>query len=836
MRSFQPTENDILEIDKGKMANPLDKLKKIKGRSWDELRTRGGQVVSIYSEQIGLTGKLPTDAEFVQHIDKSYFGKSPIIAEGLWVKFFKNANTRFFPSFNRRAETVKQFKALFGDDQTRWLIDKASKLVDGRIDLLGYQNLNIGRDVDWHLEPISGKRSPLKHWKQFDELDTSETGDKKVIWELNRHQHFFTLGAAYMLTEDERYAEVFARHLDAWMEQNPVGTGVNWLSSMEIAFRLISWTWAFHFFRDSDHLTPSLFHKALKYVYMQGRHIEKYLSTYYSPNTHLTGEALGLYYLGTQYPFFERAAQWRKLGEEILIAELDRQIYADGVYFEQSTWYQKYTADFYIQFLILKTLFGGEMEKAVADKLESRIQASLDFFMYITRPDGTTPIVGDDDGGKTIPFYARKTDDFRGTLVTGAAIFERGDYKYVAGDLTPETLWLLGFEGVQAYKTLRAHVPHGTSHNFPLGGYFVMRDGWTDTDNYLLVDCGEIGALSGGHGHADALAIDMSVQGKALLTDSGTYTYHESRELRNYFRSTTAHNTMVIDKISSSEPGDKFNWKTKANANVHAAIAQDRFDFFEGSHDGYERIANAPATHRRSILFLKNDYWIMRDVAEAKLDHDYALNFHLKAGVKPVIEGTESGSFFVGEEPTSEDGWRFFTFGDNGNWQRKESWSSTCYGEKVNSPFLRYISKGRGTQEFFTFMLPVEVGCERPEVFETHLTGGRAFVVNYRDYRDLLVFADDDQIVRTEFFNTNFKVFWARLSEGETLPEEFVMVGGTHFTLFGREIINYPDTLKFATARRFGNKLNVRTSESIFSISIPQKQSTTYILKNPDEI
>ena len=88
----------------------------------------------------------------------------------------------------------------------------------------------------------------------------------------------------------------------------------------------MSWIWAFHFFRDSDSFTPDLFHKALKFLYLHGRHIEKYLSTYYSPNTHLTGEALGLYYLGTQLPFFERSGQWRKLGEDILLAELDRQV------------------------------------------------------------------------------------------------------------------------------------------------------------------------------------------------------------------------------------------------------------------------------------------------------------------------------------------------------------------------------------------------------------------------------------------------------------------------------------------------------------------------------
>jgi hypothetical protein len=835
MRSFLPTEKDSLDVEV--MVNPLDKIRKIRGKSWEELRTRGGQAFSVYSEQMGLSGKMPSDGEFVELIDKSFFGKSPIIAESLWVKFFKNGDEKFFPSFARRKETVQAYRHLFGEKSASWFIDKASKIADGRFDLLGYLSLDLGKEIDWHFEPISGRRSPLRHWKQFDELDAAETGDKKIVWELNRHQHFFTLGVAYALTKDERYAVVFARHLESWMEQNPPGMGINWFSSLELAFRVMSWTWAFHFFRDSDSLTPNLFHKALKFLYLHGRHIEKYLSTYYSPNTHLTGEALGLYYLGTQFPFFQRSKQWRKLGEDILVAELDRQILPDGVYFEQSTWYQKYTADFYTHFLVLKTLFADDIETELADKVEERLQSVIDFLMYVTRPDGTTPIIGDDDGGRMLPYGRSASDDFRSTLVTGAALFERGDYKFVGGDPAEETLWLLGLEGVQSFRTLRAHEPHETSYKFPRGGYFVMRDGWSEYDNYLLVDCGEVGGLSGAHGHADTLSIEVAVQGKTLLLDSGTYTYHESRELRNYFRSTTAHNTLVIDKISSSEPGDKFSWKTKAEAKIHSLVSQERFDYFEGSHDGYERIAGAPATHQRSILFLKNDYWIMRDFVDASGDHDYALNFHLKTGTKPMIEGSDAGGFYVGQTPSNGDGWRFFTFGDNGGWQRKESWASTTYGKKVNAPFLRFVSKGTGPQEFFTFMLPVGVGDEKPEVFETLLPGGRAFVIEFRGYKDIVVFTDAvEQVVRTELFNTNFKVLWGRLSPGESLPEEFVLIGGTHFTLGGREIINYPNMVEYAVARRFGNKLNVRTSEGLFSVSIPQRRSQTYILKNPDDV
>jgi hypothetical protein len=443
-------------------------------------------------------------------------------------------------------------------------------------------------------------------------------------------------------------------------------------------------------------------------------------------------------------------------------------------------------------------------------------------------------MIGDDDGGRCLPLSACALDDFRGSLSTAAILFDRGDYKFSAGQLSEEAFWLLGRDGAEAFAAVRTTRPTKSSGSFPDGGYFVMRDGWDRTDNYLLVDCGEVGALSGGHGHADALAVEMAIGGKTLLVDPGTYTYHESAELRDHFRTTASHNTLMIDGRSQSQPGGKFSWRTRANAALRSWIPEERFNFFEGSHDGYERLED-PATHRRSILYLKNDYWIMRDYVDAAGTHDYALNFHFNKETNPVIEDTESGVLCVGESPANADGWRLFTFGDNGGWQRKESWISNNYGKRINAPLLRYVSRGTGAQEFFSFCLPATRGFARPEIFETAVTGGRAFVINYRGYWDLFVFADEDgDVVRTELFNTNFRFFWARLSQGETVPDEFVMVGGSSFSLGSREVINYPTELGFAVARRLGTRLNVRTSENVFSVSLPQTKPSAFILKNSE--
>ena len=781
------------------MVKALNRLTKM--RSLDELFTRGGQAISAFREQ-AKGSAIPTDQEFEGLLTRGYFENRQPADNLLRERFYVSGQRSFFPVFADSKKSGQTFRSVFGDEAVSALHSAADSLVDGRIDLLGLKGVFIGKEVDWHLEPIASKRSPLKHWKQFDELDISETGNKKIIWELNRHQHFFTLGAAYWLTGDERYALTFATHLRSWIETNPPGMGINWASSLEVAFRAMSWIWAFHFFRKADHLTPALFKEAVKVLYLHGRHIEKYLSTYYSPNTHLTGEALGLYYLATQLPFLERAKHWRRLGEDILKAEVTRQIHPDGVYFEQSTWYQRYTVDIFSHFLVLRELNGESKYTGESAELEDRLQKAFEFLMHITLPDGRTPLIGDDDGGRMLPLTGAEPDDFRGTLAVGAVVFDRPDFKYASGGASQEVFWLKGPQGLDKLNDLSSEEPAIASTSFAEGGYYVMRDGWSDTDNFLVVDCGEVGAMTGGHGHSDALSIEVAVHGKTLLVDSGTFTYHHPGGLRDYFRSTSAHNTLTIDDRPASEPKTPFSWKSTANAEASAWLSNKRFDFFKGSHDGYERLGDG-AKHTRCILFVKGDYWIMRDHVEAKGSHEYALNFHYSVDSKPAVD---QGGTCVGD-----DHHRLYVFGDNGVWQQNESWISNNHAHRDNAPYLRFISQGEGPQEFFSFILPADRRTEHPSVEEVLTVSGRAFFIKYGEYTDLFIYNDDPtQSFDNGVFLSNFEFSWARLRGDESVPDEFILVNGDRFAVGGKEIFE-PHEANSASARRMGNELYIET-------------------------
>jgi hypothetical protein len=790
------------------MPEVLRQVKRLRGRSFDELRARAAQSLNALAERRGWSAqaRVPGDADLLGLLDRSPAGRQLRSAEDLLARFRTRESPAFFAAFADRAGTLDELRRRFGGRAEAELMGRARAIVEGKFDLLGLCGVSFGDPVDWHLEPATGKRAPLAHWSRIDYLDAEVAGDKKLVWELNRHQYFSTLGRAYWRTRDELYARTFAAHLAAWMEANPPKLGINWASSLEVAFRSISWLWALHFFKESAHLTPALYARALKFLYLHARHLETYLSTYFSPNTHLTGEALGLFYLGTLLPEFARAARWRETGKRILLAELDRHVRADGVYFEQASYYHRYTTDFYTHLLVL----ARANDDPVPGALELKLTALLDHLMYITKPDGTTPYFGDDDGGRLVMLDGRRPNDFRAALATGAALFARPDYKHVAVEASEETLWLLGRAGLRAFDLLDSREPADGSRAFTDGGYYVMRDGWAPDANYLLIDCGPHGTLNCGHAHADALSFELAARGRTLLVDPGTYTYTGSAEARDWFRSSAAHNTLTLDGESSSVPDGPFSWKHVARATAREWLSRPRFDYFEGAHDGYVRLP-APATHARGVLFVKGDYWIVRDRAETGGAHRYDLNFHFAPGAEPAVEADARASAALRECPPGESGLEIFSFAEGGEWRREDGWVSRCYGERASAPVYVFSGAATGAQEFATFLIP-RAGAQaaRASVREREAAGGRAFEISLVGVRDLVLLGDGRR-VESGRWASDFEWAWVRLTLDGSAPEELILLGGSRLEFVGREIFAAGGRVKYLVARRAGDQLIVET-------------------------
>jgi hypothetical protein len=767
-------------------------LKQIKNISADELRVRGSQAMNAFAERRGWSSlaKLPDDKTF-RSLRKS------------------GSTATFFAGLTDRAATIAAFRKHWPDDEAQ-LIAAADRILAGEFDLLGHKGLKFGEPIDWQLEPLSGKKAARVHWSSLDYLNAESVGDKKIIWELNRHQYFVLLGQAYWFTNDEKYAETFVAHLESWMDQNPPKQGINWASSLEIAFRSIAWLWSFQFFKGPTAFSASILERASKFLYLNARHLESYLSTYFSPNTHLTGEALGLFYLGTLLPEFSEASRWREIGRKILLEQLPLHVKPDGVYFEQSSYYHRYTTDFYLHFAVLSQLNNTAVSLAVKDQL----QALLDHLMFVTRPDGTTSFWGDDDGGRLLKFDRAKPNDFRSTLAVGAQLFSRGDYKFVSANNAQELLWLLGPQQLAAFDSLAAQEPAKESMGFPDGGYFVMRDGWKTNSNYLFFDCGPHGMLNCGHAHADALSFDLAASGVTQLVDPGTFTYTGSQEMRDWFRSSMAHNTLTIDGQSSSVSAGPFSWQTIAKCETSKWITHERFDFVRGSHDGYQRFPD-PVEHARSILFLKNDYWILRDHLKSKASHQADLWFHFSANATPVIEASDSASAAV---VTGELG--IHLVADGGRWRREDGAVSDCYGSKVPARVYAYSLEISGNTEIFTLLLPRNAASANPfSIREVEAIGGKAFELNHANGFDVVMIRGDGQRVEMERLSADFEWTWVRFASREDrVPVELVALGGSSIDLEGRTIFKWQNPVEYLVAKRVGPNFTGDTSDGAFSV------------------
>jgi hypothetical protein len=149
----------------------------------------------------------------------------------------------------------------------------------------------------------------------------------------------------------------------------------------------------------------------------------------------------------------------------------------------------------------------------------------------------------------------------------------------------------------------------------------VLRDG---RGNHAVFDAGEHGYMNGGHAHADALSMTLSLAGRPLLVDPGTAAYTIDLRLRDRFRGTASHNTLTIDNQPQARPDGPFHWRTRTNASLHGWRSHPRIDWAEASHDGYR-----PLQHRRSVLRTTESGWLVVDEVLGHGAHTAAAHWHV---------------------------------------------------------------------------------------------------------------------------------------------------------------------------------------------------------------
>ena len=611
-----------------------------------------------------------------------------------WINEQKIGSQSFFFSSRDIPKRVNLLRTRM-PDQAELIVKRADKICCHHFDLLGYEDLDYGQEIDWHADRVHGKRAPRDLFYKIRYLDFASVGDAKIIWELNRHQHLVTLAKAYRVTDNDRFGSELAAQWRHWQKENLYPWGINWASSLEVAFRSLSWLWVYFLLQGTPTMTAQLREEWLRAISLSGRHIERYLSTYFSPNTHLLGEAVALFFIGTLCPELRSSLRWKQRGWEMVLRESERQVRSDGFYFEQSTYYHVYALDFLIHASVLASLNNMQFPR----EYSSRLERMLDALALLSRA-GPPPRWGDDDGGRVFDSNRNLAEHLADPLATGSVLFGRGDFKAIAGGLREETLWLLGENGAAEFDRIKTKPADMTSIALSEAGLYVMS--CNEGQLQAIVDAGPQGALAAGHGHADALSIVVHADGRELLGDTGTFEYVGEGTERRQFRGTAAHNTLQLDERDQSEPEGPFAWNHLVRAKAENWISGQTFDLFAGSHDGYTHVEDS-AIHRRWVFFRKTKFWLVRDLMLGTGEHQLDLRWHLNPELSPSFtgeghliasgkEGAGLALFFAGARPWS-------------NTVEAASWSA-AYGRKEPATAVRFTTQIKLPTEFATLLAP----------------------------------------------------------------------------------------------------------------------------------
>jgi len=580
---------------------------------WDRfwVRVKGSEIASSLAS---LFSRNDTPAGLFTQVLKSRVimpGISPdITVEKITNYFRKREQPRCFIDFGKKEEIGTVLKTDY-PELVGSVISEADRICDGIFNVMGSGDKKL-EPMDWHFDFKSGYRwNPRTYYKDIKyPVPDWEGADIKIPWEISRFNYLTQLGQAYWLTGDEKYTRKFVYLISDWIGNNPVKQGLNWNSTIEAGIRVANWIVTWYFFKDSESITPEFMAKFINSLVVHGRFIKSNLEyTEGLTSNHYISNIVGLFYLGLFLPEFRETEEWLSFSKRELEKEMEKQVYSDGMNFEASTCYHRFVLELFFYPALLARIDGIDFSP---DYL-SRLKKMFDFVLYALKPNGRMPQIGDNDSGRLHKFEAGEKEvlDMKYLLSLGAIFFGEARYKIKEFGLSPETLWIFGPEGLGDWRKM----PEGTiaslkSKSFSDAGIYIMREG----SNYLIVSSGANGQNgNGGHSHNDKLSFEGFIDGEQVFIDPGTYVYTSYPKWRDKFRSTSFHNTLIIDEQEQNRFLTLFSMVEEAKPKIIKWETNDNFDIFIGEHYGYTRLPDN-LIHQRTIKFYKREgRWEFQD-------------------------------------------------------------------------------------------------------------------------------------------------------------------------------------------------------------------------------
>lgn len=482
------------------------------------------------------------------------------------------------------------------------VMDSARRTREGRFSFLGEnwpridcapdQALQIPRAF-WFHDPISKRAWPDAASSSF-AIDVRSTGadigDVKYVWEPNRLQILHPIAALVADTQDPALRGASLAVIADWAAANPPYRGVNWKSGIELALRLVSLALVI-----AAAPTLQVEERVMlrRMIVAHARYLAAFPSLHSSANNHRVAEGLGLFIAGGMVPDLDREHGWLGEGRRILETEAVRQILADGVGAEQSPTYQAFTMEMLALAALLAPDFGAALDPVVRE----RLARGAEFLSRLCDANGLPPRIGDDDEGRVIAQPPDREPRYVASVVAAVAgLLQRPELararrdphlrdRIFASPAAPPH----DRDGAVSTAAAVKVATQGEVSVFEQGGWSIVKDTIAGRRIHLVFDHGALGLLPlAAHGHADALAIWLSIDGQPVFVDAGSYRYFSGGEIRTALRESLAHNTAAIQGLSHSRATGAFGWRTIATGELLGFSCEPLW-WIAGAHDGYQK-------------------------------------------------------------------------------------------------------------------------------------------------------------------------------------------------------------------------------------------------------
>ena len=506
-------------------------------------------------------------------------------------------------------------------------LTQASEVHQGRFRFFSHERVEVGLPPRWNVDPVTNHAFPDdRHWSQIGDF---EAGDIKLVWETNRFGFVFPLVRSYWRRGNEQDAELFWQLVESWHAANPPETGPNWKCGQEISLRVMAWCFGLYGFAASPASTPQRVAMLAQAIAVSGVRIESNIGYALSQqNNHGLSEAMGLWTIGNLFPEFSDSSRWAARGRALLEKQGRELIYADGTFSQHSMNYHRVMLHDYLWSIRLGDVLGQPFTEGLRD----RIAKAGDFIYQMQDPStGQVPCYGQDDGALILPLSNCDYRDYR-PVVQATHFLTTGTRRLEAGPWDEDLFWLFG---VVDHDVPPVAMPNWSRESedqrnesrrdfeAPVGGYVTLRS----PHGFAVTRAAKFRHRPA---QADMLHVDLWWHGLNIAIDPGTYSYNAPPPWNNPFAHTAYHNTVTVDDKDQMERASRFMWLPWLKGTSYGKNVPIRGDAscWNGEHDGYRRLDD-PVVHRRGVVRLGADHWLIVDALCGRQPHHCRLHWLL---------------------------------------------------------------------------------------------------------------------------------------------------------------------------------------------------------------